>query len=49
MGSLDEAKEDGHRLVVRYSGTEPKLRILVGRRTGWNFGAITLPQNFKVR
>ena len=29
LSSLDEAKEDGHRLVVRYSGTEPKLRILV--------------------
>ena len=29
LDSLQEAKDDGHRLVVRYSGTEPKLRILV--------------------
>ena len=29
LNSLQDAKEDGHRLVVRYSGTEPKLRILV--------------------
>ncbi len=27
--SIDEAKASGHRLVVRYSGTESKLRVLV--------------------
>ena len=29
LNSIQEAKDDGHRLVVRYSGTEPKIRILV--------------------
>ena len=46
LSSLDEAKEDGHRLVVRYSGTEPKLRILVEGEQA-DFGAITLPQEFQ--
>ena len=27
--SIEAATLSGHRLVVRYSGTEPKLRILV--------------------
>ena len=29
LSSIDAARAAGNRIVVRYSGTEPKLRILV--------------------